>query len=119
MLHDYFYVFCFMVVSAVFVLAATLMPYLFAPKSNGPKTLETYESGEYTLGTAWIPFHIAYYLFALVFLAFDVEVVFLFPAALAYKPFLGLTELFEVAIFVGILGFALQYAWKKGVFQWR
>ena len=108
-----------MVVSAAFVGTAALVPYLVAPKSPTAATRNTYECGEISVGSVWIPFHIAYYLFALIFLAFDVEVVFLFPAALAYKPFLGLRELFEVVVFVGILGFALQYAWKKGVFSWR
>lgn len=119
MLLDYFYVFCFMIISTAFVVGACVLPLILAPRSRGAATRETYESGEFSLGTVWIPYHIAYYLFALIFLAFDVEAIFLFPAAMAYKPFLGLKELVEVILFVGILGFALFYAWKKGVFTWR
>lgn len=119
MLQQYFYVFCFLLISGAFVAAAAWMPYLVNPKTKNQKTRMTYESGEYSLGTTWVQFHIAYYLFALIFLAFDVEVAFLFPAAVAYKSFLGIKELVEIAIFVGILGLALHYAWRKGVFSWR
>ena len=119
MLQQYFVVFCFLLISAGFVIVATTMPYLVNPKTKLQKTRMTYESGEYSLGTTWVQFHIAYYLFALIFLACDVEVAFLFPAALAYKPYLGITELIEISIFVAILGLALHYAWRKGVFTWR
>jgi len=119
MLQNYFVVFCFLVISAGFVVVATTMPYLINPKTKNPKTKETYECGEYSVGTTWVQFHIAYYLFALIFLAFDVEVVFLFPVALAYMKMEGWTVLFELVLFVGILVFALHYAWKKGVFSWR
>lgn len=119
MLQQYFTVFCFLLVSAGFVVMATTMPYLINPKTKNQKTRMTYESGEYSLGTTWVQFHIAYYLFALIFLAFDVEVAFLFPAAVAYNSFLGIRELIEIVLFVGILGLALHYAWRKGVFTWR
>ncbi len=119
MLQQYFIVFCFLVVSGAFVAMATTLPYLVNPKTKNLKTRMAYECGESALGTTWVQFHIAYYLFALMFLAFDVEVAFFFPAALAYKPFLGVKELVEIALFVGILGLALHYAWRKGVFTWR
>jgi NADH-quinone oxidoreductase subunit A len=116
---QYFYVFCFMVISALFVLAAVIMPILLSPRSKGPKRNTTYESGEQTIGSAWVQFTITYYLFALIFLAFDVEAVFLLPPAVIYRDFPGLAGMIEVVIFVGILGLGLVYAWSKGVFRWR
>jgi NADH-quinone oxidoreductase subunit A len=71
------------------------------------------------IGDAWIRFGIVYYLYALIFLAFDVDVLFLFPVALAYDTGLVMRDFVEIVIFVGILSLALVYAWKKGVFKWE
>ncbi len=116
---QYFYVFCFMILSAAFVLGAVLVPLLLSPRSKGPKRNTTYESGEQTIGSAWVQFPITYYLFALIFLAFDVEAVFLLPPAVIYREFIGLTALVEIFVFVAILALGLVYAWSKGVFKWR
>ena len=116
---QYFYIFCFMVISAIFVLGAVIVPLLLSPHSKGLKRTTTYESGEETIGSAWVQFTITYYLFALIFLVFDVEAVFLLPPAVVYRTFPGLAGLVEVAIFVGILALGLVYAWSKGVFKWR
>ena len=62
---------------------------------------------------------IVYYLYALIFLAFDVDVLFLFPVALAYDSGLVIRDFVEILIFVSILALALVYAWKKGVFKWE
>ena len=119
MLLDYFWVFAFMVISLLFALIATLLPYLLAPRSSGLLRESTYESGLPTIGTAWIQFNVIYYLYALVFLVFDVEVIFLFPLALAFRKVEGLAVLWEVVIFIGILSLSLAYAIKKGVFRWK
>ena len=72
------------------------------------------------IGPAWIRFGIVFYLYALIFLAFDVDVLFLFPVALAYNAEVyGIRDFVEVVIFVGILSLAIVYAWKKGVFKWE
>ena len=72
------------------------------------------------IGSAWIRFGIVYYLYALIFLAFDVDVLFLFPVAVAYNnPEFAVRDLVEVLIFVGILSLAIVYAWVKGVFKWE
>lgn len=118
MLLDYFWVFAFMVISFVFAAVATLIPYVIAPKSRGELRDSTYESGVPTIGTAWIQFNVLYYLYALVFLVFDVEVIFLFPIALAFRKVEGWLVLAEVVIFIGILSLALVYAIRKGVFRW-
>jgi NADH-quinone oxidoreductase subunit A len=72
------------------------------------------------IGSAWIRFGIIYYLYALIFLAFDVDVLFLFPVAVAYNsPEFAWRDFVEVFIFVGILSLAIVYAWVKGVFKWE
>lgn len=99
--------------------AALLLPRLTSPRYLGPKTEETYECGVDTIGTAWTQFSIAYYLFALVFVAFEVDVLYLFPIALVYgEPGLGWRDLIEVAMFLGILSMAIVFAWRRGVFKW-
>ncbi len=119
MLLDYFWVFAFMVISLLFAGVAVLLPFLLAPKSAGVTRESTYESGMNTIGSAWIQFNVLYYLYALVFLVFDVEVIFLFPLAVAFRNIPGMLVLVEVVIFIGILTLALVYAIRKGVFRWK
>lgn len=84
------------------------------------KTGQAIECGMEPIGDAWIRFGIVYYLYALIFLAFDVDVLFLFPVAVAYNsPDFAVRDLVEVLIFVGILSMAVVYAWVKGVFNWE
>jgi NADH-quinone oxidoreductase subunit A len=72
------------------------------------------------IGPAWIRFGVVYYLYALMFLAFDVDVLFLFPVAVAYNsPEFIVRDFVEIFIFVGILSLAIVYAWVKGVFKWE
>ena len=78
----------------------------------------TYESGMQTVGPTWIQFNFRYYLFALIFVIFDVETVFLYPWAVAYRQ-LDWFTLVEVLIFVGILVVGLAYAWKKRALEWK
>ncbi len=119
MLQDYFWVFSFILIGLFFAFMATVVPYLIAPKGIGKDKTTTYESGVPTIGSAWIRFNVLYYLYALIFLVFDVEVVFLFPVALAFRSIEGMGVLLEVIVFVAILTLALIYAMRKGVFQWR
>ena len=79
----------------------------------------TYESGVAPLRTAWMQFGASYYLFALIFLAFDVDVLYLFPVLLAYQKGTAFYELIELFIFLFILALAIVYAWRKGVFKWK
>jgi len=84
------------------------------------KTTQSIECGMDPIGPAWIRFGVVYYLYALMFLAFDVDVLFLFPVAVTYNSFTpGIRAFIEVLIFVGILSLAIVYAWKKGVFKWE
>ena len=84
------------------------------------KTTQSIECGMDPIGPAWIRFGVVYYLYALIFLAFDVDGLFLFPVAVAYNnPQFVIRDLVEILIFVGILSLAIVYAWVKGVFNWE
>ena len=94
---------------------------LLAPRVEDAAKRTTYECGEPAIGPAWIRFDMRFYVTALVFLIFDVEVVFLFPWAVVYNAMVvagGLFAFFEVAIFVAILGVGLVYVWAKGDLDW-
>lgn len=117
-LESYAYVFLFSIISIVFVTIVTIVPRILSPKGLGEKKLTTYECGEEPIGDAWIQFNVRYYLVALLFVAFDVEVFFLIPWAMVYKNLQGLIFWLEVFLFLAILVLALAYAWAKGVFEW-
>jgi len=88
-----------------------------APRRRQGERTTTYESGMEPQGGAWIQFNIRYYMFALVFVVFDVETVFLYPWAVAFHR-LGLLAFVEALIFIAILVVALAYAWRKGALEW-
>lgn len=90
---------------------------LLGPRKPNPVKTSTYECGVETVGDAWVQFRVQYYLFALVFVVFDVEMVFLFPWAVAYNN-LGLFAFVEIVIFIFLLTVALLYAWRKGALEW-
>ena len=90
---------------------------LLSPNSRAGERQITYESGMEPIGGAWIQFNIRYYMFALVFVVFDVETVFLYPWAVAFHR-LGLLAFIEALIFIAILVVALAYAWRKGALEW-
>jgi NADH:ubiquinone oxidoreductase subunit 3 (subunit A) len=78
---------------------------------------DTYESGMVPIGDAWIKYHIQYYMYALIFVIFDVEAVFIYPWAVVYKQ-VGLYALAEISIFIAILVVGLAYAWRRGALRW-
>ena len=119
LLHDYAYVLSFLIIGIGFVVVNTLLPLLISHRSLGQRAKDPYESGEVPIGGAWIQFDINYYLFALIFIAFDVEAAFLFPVLVVYKEMANFQILFELSLFLGLLTFAILYAWKKGLFAWR
>ncbi|MBI4432577.1 MAG: NADH-quinone oxidoreductase subunit A [Candidatus Omnitrophica bacterium] len=119
LLHDYAYVLGFFIIGIGFVVINSVLPLLVSPKSRGAMRAKPYESGEVPLGGAWVQFDINYYLFALIFIAFDVEAAFLFPVLVVYKDIPGIAALVEVTLFLAILSFAILYAWKKGLFAWK
>jgi NADH:ubiquinone oxidoreductase subunit 3 (subunit A) len=106
-----------MVWGIVFPAILLLLSKLFHPKNPTPTKLLTYECGLETQGETWIQFKISYFMYALVFIAFDVETVFLYPWAIKFQS-LGLFGLVEMFIFIAILLIGFWYAWKEGALEW-
>lgn len=102
----------------VLVAAALIIAWLIAPRSYTMKKGEPYECGMPTRGDNMAQFHVGYYLFAILFLMFDVETVFLFPWAAICKE-LAASALLAVETFLVILVLGLAYAWKKGALEWK
>jgi NADH-quinone oxidoreductase subunit A len=100
------------------VAAALLIAKLISPRTYNPQKVEAFECGIPTRGKSWMQFKVGYYLYAILFLMFDVETVFLFPWAVTVKS-LGVTGLFGVIFFLVILVLGLAYAWKKGALEWK
>lgn len=91
---------------------------LISPRSFNPQKGEAYECGIPTRGSSMTRFHVGYYLFAILFLMFDVETVFLFPWAVRVQE-LGTAGLLSIAVFFGVLVLGLVYAWRKGALEWK
>lgn len=102
----------------VLVIAAYVIAKLIGPRSYNKVKGEPFECGVPTRGTSWLPVSIGYYLFAILFLMFDVETVFLYPWAVAVKQF-GSMALVSVGFFLLVLVFGLAYAWRKGALEWK
>ena len=91
---------------------------LIAPKAHGGAMGESYECGVPTHGNSWIKFGINYYFYALIFLAFEVDILYLFPVAAAYASPQGLATTFKLLVFLAVLAAAVVYFMRKGVFTW-
>ena len=100
------------------VAAALIIAALVSPKSYSPQKGKAYECGIPTRGESMMQFKVGYYLFAILFLMFDVETVFLFPWAVICKT-LGTAGLVSVGIFLTVLILGLAYAWRKGALEWK
>lgn len=107
-----------LITAVVLVGAALLIALWLAPRSINPVKGEVYECGIPTRGTSWMQFRVGYYLFAILYLIFDVETVLLFPWATVMKD-LGPDGLVSVAFFLVVLTLGLAYAWKKGALKWK
>lgn len=107
----------FLIIAPIFPALALLIPRLLAPRKPNRIKSETYECGIETVGNAWVQFKVQYYLFALIFLVFDVETVFLYPWAVAFDV-LPLFAVLEGVLFILILVAGLVYAWRKGALEW-
>ena len=114
------------IVGALLVLFTLLLGKIVSPKNPTPEKLSTYECGEETQGTSWIQFNSRFYVIALVFLLFDVELIFIFPWATVFgqADFVaadarwGWFTLVEMFVFIGILLVGLLYVWRKGDLEW-
>lgn len=106
------------ITAIVLVAAAYVIAKLIGPRSYNKVKGEPFECGIPTRGSSWIPVHVGYYLFAILFLMFDVETVFLYPWAVVVKEF-GAMALASIGFFLLVLVFGLAYAWRKGALEWK
>jgi NADH-quinone oxidoreductase subunit A len=113
----YVYVGLSMLLITGFVASVLVLARLISPGRRSRTKAQNYETGETTVTDPWRPFPVRYYVFALLFLIFDVEAAFLYPWAVIYRE-LGLYGFVEMVVFVLILGVGLAYAWKKGALKW-
>ena len=108
----------FLIVALIFPVVPLALSRLIAPKKPDRVKYEPYESGMETIGPTHVQFPIRYYLYALIFVIFDVEVIFLFPWALVYDRLPGIAAA-EMGIFIVLLMAGLAYAWRKRAFEWQ
>ena len=119
---DMLYICAFCMGGLLFALAPFAIVHLIAARKTrnyADKTGQFIECGMEPIGDAWIRYSAVYYLYALVFVAFAVDVLYLIPVALVYDRHFAWRDLVELLIFVGILSLVIIYAWKKGVFEWK
>jgi NADH-quinone oxidoreductase subunit A len=117
MLTEFGRVFLFLLMGVVFVAGGLIFAWLLRPHRPYPSKRTTYECGESPIGDTRIRFNIRFYIVALIFLIFDVEVVFLFPWATVYKD-LGWFAFIEMLVFLAILLVGYAYVWRKGDLEW-
>jgi NADH:ubiquinone oxidoreductase subunit 3 (subunit A) len=117
----YLYAGLFFLVGLGFVVlstgAARILNALLLRRKPAPAKRDTYESGEVALGSAWVQYPLAFYIFALLFVAFDVDIVFIIAWAVIFQN-LGWFGFAEIAFFIIVLALGLAYAWRKGVTKW-
>lgn len=117
MYFDWANVLVYLLVACAFITGSLTIGRILRPNRPTAEKLTTYECGEDTIGSAWIQFNVRFYIVALIFLIFDVEIAVLFPWALIFKQ-LGLLALAEILVFVGILVVGFAYVWVKGDLEW-
>ena len=124
---DFGEIFLYIIGGVIFVLGGLMTAWLVRPSRPNIEKLSTYESGEEPAGTAWGQFNVRFYIVALVFILFDVEIIFLFPWATVFgqKALIDATDglwgwfaIAEMFIFIGILALGLAYVWAKGYLNW-
>lgn len=108
----------FIVVGALFVPVTVLTSNLLAPSKQDARKTAAYECGVEPVGPPWVQFRVGYYVYALLFVVFDIETVFLYPWAVAFNA-MSIFVLAEMLLFIAILALGLAYAWKEGALRWR
>ena len=117
MLTDFGRILLFFIIGTIFTAGGLIASWLLRPNRPYAEKLSTYECGEEPVGEPWVQFNIRFYVVALIFLIFEVEVVFLFPWALVFKQF-GMFALIEMLVFLAILIVGYAYVWVKGDLEW-
>ena len=115
--YNYLFLAVFILVAILFPLLPILLAKVVAPKKPSPIKNATYECGMETIGETWVQFRVQYYLYALLFVIFDIETIFVYPWAVAFNQ-LGLFAFIEMIVFLAILTGGWAYAWKKGILEW-
>ncbi len=115
---EYTIIFIVLLLAVLLVSSGILISYIIAPSNPTFNKNSPYECGEFTIGTSWMHFNIGFYLFALLFLLFDIESVLLFPWTVVLRD-VGLIGFIEIFIFLLILFIGLLYAWRKGALEWK
>ena len=116
--YSYLFLGLFLLVAIVFPLLPILLAKVVSPKKPSSIKNATYECGMETVGETWIQFRVQYYLYAILFVIFDIETIFVYPWAVAFNK-LGLFAFIEMILFIAILSVGLVYAWRKKVLQWE
>jgi NADH-quinone oxidoreductase subunit A len=114
---QWLYIGIFLIIGIIVPIVPLVFSRLVAPRKPNPIKQSTYECGIETVGDSWVQFKAQYYIFALIFLVFDVETVFLFPWALSIKQ-LPLFVVLEGVLFIAILVAGLVFTWRKGLLEW-
>jgi NADH:ubiquinone oxidoreductase subunit 3 (subunit A) len=117
MQNPWIYIGLFLVIGVIVPIVPIVFSALISPKKSNPIKQSTYECGMETVGDSWVQFRAQYYVFALVFLIFDVETVFLFPWALTLNA-LPFFAVLEGIVFIMILVVGFLYTWRKGMLEW-
>src|SRR5229473_4525090 len=113
----YFPILLFIFVALAFGVATLLLSYLVQPKYPEPEKLTTYECGSEPFSDARMPFPVRYYIIAMLFVIFDIEIVFIYPWAIAFNR-IGVIGMVEMLIFIALFVVGYVYAWKKGALEW-
>jgi NADH-quinone oxidoreductase subunit A len=117
MLNEFSHVFAFFLLSIIFVAGGIVSNYFIRPSKPNALKLSIYECGEDPIGSGWLKFNIRFYVVALIFILFDVEIVFLFPWAVVYKQ-MGVLAFSEMLVFLAVLIVGFAYVWVKGDLDW-
>ncbi len=118
MLTEYLPILLFLIVAGGIGVALLVVGWVLGPRSKNKEKSEAYECGFEAFEDARIPFDVRYYLVAILFIIFDLEIAFLFPWAVVFKD-IGLVALVEMAVFLALLLLGFVYCWKKGALEWE
>lgn len=116
-LSQYFPIVLFIGIALAFGIVTLLASYLLQPRFPEAEKLSPYECGSEPFSDARMPFPVRYYIIAMMFVIFDIEVIFLYPWAVAFSD-IGLIGLLEMLVFIGLFVVAYVYAWRKGALEW-
>jgi NADH-quinone oxidoreductase subunit A len=116
-LTKYFPIFLFIFMGLILGMLTLLVSYFVQPRYPEPEKLSTYECGAEPFSDARMPFPVRYYIFAMLLVIFDIEIIFLYPWAVVFTK-IGIVGLVEMLIFIGLFVVAYVYAWRKGALEW-